>query len=414
MKFKSALNEKRPRKVFDMNKTLAALALAMIGCTNNASADLLMAIGKPYEIGRVIIQGEQLTPLTREDIKAHPEFTDIQSPTSDALLTKNYTELFSCTSSGVLTCTFLFRNNEGGLVNVVVTVDEDPAGPTRIESIKPNGYTITPWRQIAPTLMILQERVALSNKSALPAGLAPPSKFSKLEECNNICISKTLSFLSQNNILTEASQYTDAVSGMSVPDFRHMDVATLNKTLPNYMLQPVVTTSPNDAIYKSNLAFALNKITNAVQSCTFIASKTQCDLLFKDMNGYLFRITGAGYDLGSFTINNVAIVNGLPEYASLSSKELVYQMSTKTRNDLYRNNKAGFRAYMFKQFKESKNQIELYAAVIDSNSLQGGFCDQYVAEIYNYAQSGQSDSIKELMMDKFLDALYKAGCTTQQ
>lgn len=391
-----------------MKKYALFIGLTFV-CSNSFAADLPDVIGKPYEQARSLLNVYGYTPLTREQVQMLPERPDMIGPGESDLISKGFPEVSACTGSGIPMCWLLLKNMDDLIFEAKVYVPED-GGETRVEAFTDSGLMMLPDGKIAPALNVLQERIALTGSYPVPAIFAAP-RFKDLEPCNADCAAKTV-YKDKQVTLVEFDTYIDPVSGYEIPDFRHWNIVALLRQMPNYTLTARPSLTPDPDIYRNSLAFVVDSLTRgAVHSCQFIkGGNTQCDLLYQNSNGYLFRITAAGKDLNSFLVTEVALVNGEPAFAAYTSQELAYEVQAKKVAALYNTDKGAYRRAMWKLHNNSEDTLVRYAVALDDSNYSKGFCDQYVAMAYMYAVGNYSDTVKANMLDQMSTVTFRAGC----
>lgn len=382
-----------------MKKIWMFIGLMLTYTQSHASAPDI--IGKPYEQARTDLIEQGFKPLTREQIQTTPNQPDMPNPGVSEMLSKGYTEVSSCTGAGVPLCRFLVKNREGGVFEVTVYVPED-GGTTRVEKFI-DTYTQMASAEIRLNYKTLQDRIAITNSKRTKQA------FSLLTPCDSICILKEV--IKNQPMEKEVGIFIDTISGYEILDFRGKNIVQLQSILPSYQLSPQVSTRSKD-LYSNDLAYVVDQVTQgAVNSCnTATDGVTQCYLLFNTPEGYLYRINASGRDLADFTVKDVSIVNGEPEYSAYTSNELAVELQTKKRNDLFQTDKHAFRVAMREQMEGSSNTFVLYANALADSTYSSAPCDIFVSQAYMYALGNFSDTVKASMVDQMSSVLYSSGC----
>lgn len=390
-----------------MRKILVLAGLILAGPFTFAAATPDI-VGMPYEQAREHLSVSLYTALTQDQIKLVPNYSEVVDSTQSEFIKKGFLEVFNCTGSGIPICEFLFANSDGKIYSVRVYVPEG-GGETRVEELFDTGLTMLASGEIAPELNVLQERIALLHTSPKPMMLAG-AKYVGLEPCDQECVNKEV--LETPAKVEDLGVYVDPVSGYEVPDFRNKNIVRLQGQLGNYTLIAVPNSLADDKTYGNTLAFVINKVTNgALAKCAYVdGGRTQCDMLYQNFNGYLYRITAKGEDLNSFIVSSVSVVNGLQEYASYTTKELASEVRAQMISGLYNTDKGAYRTAMREHLKDSTDPFSMYAKTLDDTNYSKGFCDQFVAMSYMYAAGNYPETTKASMLEEMASASVRAGC----
>lgn len=365
-------------------------------------------IGMDYGTARARLISEGYTPLTAEEVRGLPNAMEFPGPGESVFVAKGFNEVSSCTGSGIPFCKFLLKKPDGSVDEVVVYVPEG-GGATRVEKIQGTSLKFASKIEV-DFFATLQQRIALANKRK-------PHDPSDLEPCNSSCISTLINNrnLGMGVAPIKVSSFQDSVSGLNAPDFRGLHITELENQMIERLIMVELFPERDANIFQNDLPFIADQITGgAVQSCWENGSTTNCYLLYKGGEGYLYRLRVEGVDLASFRVTDVNIVNGLEEFAGHTTKQMAYAARKSYYGDLFLNNKSAYRAEMQSIFKDSKDPIILVAVNTDAMALRNVPCDIAMSSMYSFAVGGNgfavNDVARQLRVERMLDQMVTMGC----
>lgn len=366
-----------------------------------AFAALPDVINQSYEQARPKLIENGFSPLSPEEIEALQGSSVDYGPGESEMFRMGYTEVSSCTGSGVPTCTFLMRAASGLVYKVEVYVPEDES-ETRVESVSAvNSQGFNKQN----SLKILEQRIAATSK--IPYGNAPLP----VSPCDDACIETELS--KWPTISKAFNRTIDERTGYELIDYSDLNIIDFHKTAKTHGFKPIPLNKQPDAWQDERTTYVLNKLTSgSLRECLWRQGENiaTCKFIYQGSNGYLFQFSATGSDLSDYRVSSVTLVNDDPAFAEYTTPELASSLRYVVGQRLSLSNPTAYRQKMAEELSDSNDISIQFVNKMHAASRNGHGCNVLIASSYLTAISDRPLEEKRRTIEVNLASLENIDC----
>lgn len=364
------------------------------------AADIPNIVGQPYDKAKQMLAMAGLSPLNQSEVvKVTTNPPDDMDPWITEQRQHGRPEVEAC--GGIGFCHYLHKNKVGEVYGVSVYIPEG-GGVDRVERLEKTAYHLE-----------LPDANGTYKSDATTAALNDLQMRIAADQCDETCVQNELVKLAPKKI-PKIKSTEDSLTGKPIPDYRNLNIAELMAATQQRGMSTVTLASPEYNFQSTAVSKALYLASNKSARHCFEAQKgLNCTLIFMDNQGYMFKISMTGTDLGTMRSSTVSLANADDDMKDISDDPQRFNVQMMRDQQLAKDDPKIFRSAMKRRYDKTTEPQMSVVQGLELNTKNSGVCDRLIGRAYLFVGSASPESAKERSIDETILTLNRSGCFIQ-